>query len=303
MKRVNVHTYRGEEIRNDKCIQQSNSLVYSELSFFEKEMYSGHYGVKLPIKGEETYIIEGQAFSIEDRHFLLTNPGRKTEILIKASQAVTGICIGLTEHFLNLVKSEMLQSMENMLDQKDNTCGNYFEVLQHRYAVDKSNHLASFLNNIKHQWKLYGNLDLFEEDQFYYDLGELIIRNQFAIEASIRQLQQNRTTVKEEIYRRVDIMDQYIHDEFQGSISMDDLSRIACLSKYHAIRCFQQIHGVSPYQKIMALRIEKAKSLLAKGVAISETAYLCGFSDYRGFSKHFKKKTGISPSKFRSKKH
>lgn len=301
MDKIKIHTYRGEKNRSDAVIQQSNSFVYSELSFFEEELYSGHYGIKLPINDKETYVIEGQVFDIESVHFLLTNPNHKTEVIVKANKPVSGICIGLTECFLKEVKSKMQQDAATMLSQKQTAGSGCFEVLSHCYSVNSTKPLARFLKNIKQRWLAYGHLDDLEENQFYYDLSELIIRTQLEVESSMNQLRQNKTAVKEEIYRRVDVMNQYIYDNFQNTISIDDLSKIACLSKYHAIRCFQEINGISPYQKIMALRIQKAKSLLKKGHAVSETANLCGFTDYRGFSKYFKKKAGISPSAFQKR--
>ena len=51
MRGLKIHTFKGEKNRDDSEIKGSNSFVYSELNSFEVELYSGHYGVKMPLNG------------------------------------------------------------------------------------------------------------------------------------------------------------------------------------------------------------------------------------------------------------
>ena len=47
---------------------------------------------------------------------------------------------------------------------------------------------------------------------------------------------------------------------------------------------------------VLEYRIEKANSLIKKGMSVSEVSYAVGFNDPAYFSKCFKKVTGTSPS-------
>ena len=48
------------------------------------------------------------------------------------------------------------------------------------------------------------------------------------------------------------------------------------------------------------MRLEKAKKLLVStALSVAEIAEQCGYSDYRVFTKVFKKTEGITPSQFR----
>ena len=297
MKKLKVHTYKGGELRKREEIHYSNSFVYSEISFLERELYSGHYGVKLPIKGKELYVLNNQAYEVRGRDYLLTNPGARTEIQVHSDEPVIGICIGLTESFMNDLIMSMCQNADDILDQNEvNAQG--FGVLSHIYSLQVENPLSKFLNNIKQNWHSYGHLDFVDQDHFYFELGELILQDQLSIQSKMKQLGQTKFSTRAEIFRRVDVMDQYIRDNFTTDITIESLAQIACMSKYHAIRCYQKIFGVAPYQKIMSLRIEKSKSLLQQGYSVAQTALLSGFSDYRSFSKLFKKRTGTTPSRF-----
>jgi AraC family transcriptional regulator len=87
---------------------------------------------------------------------------------------------------------------------------------------------------------------------------------------------------------------------FCGEVSLDLLAAEACLSKYHFLRLFRTAFGLSPYQYIQHLRIEKARELLADTlISISDLAGLLGFDNSQSFSRLFFQKTGVYPTQYR----
>ncbi|MCB0643052.1 MAG: AraC family transcriptional regulator, partial [Phaeodactylibacter sp.] len=90
----------------------------------------------------------------------------------------------------------------------------------------------------------------------------------------------------------------YIHAHFDESISLEMLSKVALLSPYHLIRSFKQFYGLTPFQYLRNLRIEKAKPLL-RHQSIARVAHAVGFFDQSHFLKNFKKIEGVPPSQFR----
>ena len=89
-------------------------------------------------------------------------------------------------------------------------------------------------------------------------------------------------------------------EAFQQSV--DDLAKVACLSKYHALRSYQKIKRVTPYQKVLSLRLEESMRLISIWYSIAETAMLTQFSDRRALSRAFKKYFGYTPSKLQKNK-
>lgn len=66
---------------------------------------------------------------------------------------------------------------------------------------------------------------------------------------------------------------------------------------------FKRATGVSPLKFIENKRLEKAKKLLQESfLTIKEVANVVGYQDPYTFSKFFKKRVGMSPSEYRSKK-
>lgn len=74
----------------------------------------------------------------------------------------------------------------------------------------------------------------------------------------------------------------------------------ANLSPSHFSRLFKQTIAQSPYQLLMAYRIEKVKKMLDNlNKLIAYIAFACGFSDQAHFSRLFKKIEGLTPKQYR----
>lgn len=92
---------------------------------------------------------------------------------------------------------------------------------------------------------------------------------------------------------------EYLHENFLGKITLDNLVDVSGLSKFHLIRLFNKTCGVSPHGYLMTLRINHAKKELLKDMSIAEVAAEVGFYDQSHFSKTFKQYMGITPDYYR----
>jgi AraC-like DNA-binding protein len=73
------------------------------------------------------------------------------------------------------------------------------------------------------------------------------------------------------------------------------------MSVSHLHHVFKEHTGLSPYQYHLQLKIQRAKEMLHdSGLAVKQIAGILGFQDLYHFSKIFKRKTGVSPLKWRS---
>lgn len=96
-------------------------------------------------------------------------------------------------------------------------------------------------------------------------------------------------------------MIQQMRSEPERTLSLGDISDIAALSSFHAIRVFRLITGYTPAAMQTALRIQEAKRLLAsEQLSVTETCYTVGFSSLGSFSQRFSALTAVSPSDYRN---
>ncbi|MGL6340758.1 MAG: helix-turn-helix transcriptional regulator [Waterburya sp.] len=94
----------------------------------------------------------------------------------------------------------------------------------------------------------------------------------------------------------------YIIVNYGKNILLEDMANQASLSSSHFSRLFKQTIGQSPYQFLMAYRVEQAKKMLDNPYTLMvDIAFSCGFSDQAHFSRVFKKIEGLTPKQYRKK--
>jgi AraC-like DNA-binding protein len=87
-----------------------------------------------------------------------------------------------------------------------------------------------------------------------------------------------------------------IHAEYQKKLTVEDLSSLSHVSKYHFCRIFKSVMNVTAVQYMMTYRLNLAEMMLKmtdKG--IGEIAWQCGFEDEGYFSRCYKKIKGAPP--------
>ncbi len=94
------------------------------------------------------------------------------------------------------------------------------------------------------------------------------------------------------------IVEQYITEQLDHEIIVDDLAKFVCMSKYHFMRTFKKLTGKTVYQYIISKRLEVAKSLIESGMNFTSAGQLCGFNDYSCFYRAFKDNYLMSPKKY-----
>jgi len=95
---------------------------------------------------------------------------------------------------------------------------------------------------------------------------------------------------------------QHLASNLDGKVSLDDLSGVAHLSRYHLLRVFQAETGLPPHAYQNQLRVDLGKRLLADGMSISQAAVEAGFVDQSHFTRVFKQYTGATPRQYQTGK-
>ena len=95
---------------------------------------------------------------------------------------------------------------------------------------------------------------------------------------------------------------EYLDQNYEKKISLDDLSQKFYISSYYLSRKFTEHTGYSISQYLINRRMGEAeRMLLFEDLSIREIAHLCGYSDLQYFYKTFKKYTGCTPVEFMEK--
>ncbi len=101
----------------------------------------------------------------------------------------------------------------------------------------------------------------------------------------------------------IDPIVKYLGERYCDSeLTNTELAARYGISEVYLRKLFLEKYGTTPHRYILALRIERAKQLLADGVlSVSKISEECGFSSLYHFSRSFKSRVGITPSEYMSK--
>src|SRR5690554_2863918 len=95
---------------------------------------------------------------------------------------------------------------------------------------------------------------------------------------------------------------EFIENNFQNKITVDELASMLALSRRNLERRFKKATANTVVEYIQRVKIEAAKqSLETSRENINEVMYKVGYSDPKAFRVTFKKITGLSPIQYRNK--
>jgi len=97
---------------------------------------------------------------------------------------------------------------------------------------------------------------------------------------------------------------KYVQENFAKKITLSDIEEKFYINKSYFSWLFGKVTGQTFTEYLTGVRMEEAKRLLNEGnkLKVYEVAESVGYSDYRNFSKIFKKATGVTPLKFKERR-
>jgi AraC-like DNA-binding protein len=90
----------------------------------------------------------------------------------------------------------------------------------------------------------------------------------------------------------------FLADQPERNISLDELATAAGIGKFRLIRLFRQRTGLPPHALQLAHRIRTARRLLEAGQTIAEAAATSGFADQSHLHRHFQRSLGVTPAEY-----
>jgi AraC-like DNA-binding protein len=107
--------------------------------------------------------------------------------------------------------------------------------------------------------------------------------------------------LKPDTYRRLVRAREFIDSSYQLPLDLEQISRAACLSRFHFLRLFRTAFKKTPHQYLTHRRIEKAKELLSSSrLTVTDVCFEVGFESLGSFSSLFHKHVGHPPITYRA---
>ena len=105
-----------------------------------------------------------------------------------------------------------------------------------------------------------------------------------------------------ELHERLCRARRYIDECYDLPLDLTEISKQACLSRYHFLRLFRDTFDTTPHQYLIRRRIEKAKELLrSRGLSVTDVCFEVGFQSLGSFSSLFRRYVGHAPINYRKR--
>ena len=158
--------------------------------------------------------------------------------------------------------------------------------------------LEGIMQNIKRE--IEDNIDNFSQNIIIAQIELLLSYSERFYE---RQFITRKKNNHEILVRLEEVLNHYIDDNTLGEKGLPTVQNVASalhLSPNYLCGLLKNLTGLNTQQHIHEKLIAKAKEKLSStDLSVSEIAYELGFEHSQSFSKLFKAKTNLSPSKFR----
>lgn len=98
--------------------------------------------------------------------------------------------------------------------------------------------------------------------------------------------------------RSVELVRDHLEAHLTDPVGLDDLARIAGLSRFHLSRVFTSAYGLSPHAYQNQLRLRSVRESLRRGSPLDTIE--AGFFDQSHMTRHFRDSMGMTPGTFAS---
>ena len=96
---------------------------------------------------------------------------------------------------------------------------------------------------------------------------------------------------------RVDAAREILNRRHAEAHSLVSLARGLGMSTFQFARIFRELTGSPPHRYLLNVRLERALQLLLDGTSVTESCFVCGFSNLSHFIRSFRRRFGCTPSR------
>jgi AraC family transcriptional regulator len=250
------------------------------------------------VRGNSFCSVDGHRTRIDEDNYFVSNRSQLYTLQVEDDSVSTETFnIHFGDFFSESVLNSLITSTDKILDEgteKQLSPFSFFNQLHRRDAT-----FNALISAIMTSYKETG----FNRLRFEEQLAALLsyhLQQHRDIAEIVNNLPPVRKATRVELYKRLSRAMDVLRSGFCGEISLDQLAAEACLSKYHFLRLFRTAYGLSPYQYIQHLRLEKARALLTHSlISIADLAWLLGFDNSQSFSRLFYQRMGLYPTEYR----
>lgn len=236
--------------------------------------YHEFHKITIFISGNVQYFIEGKTYSLEPYDIVLVNRNDIHRVQVDPSVPYERIIVYISPGFMEAYRTDHYD-LSYCFEKAKKEHSNVLRI----HALEKSS-LFKVTNRLERS---------FSDTEYAGDLYRQILFLEFMIHLNRAALKNRAEFLDTNLYNpKIVNLIQYINQHLTDSLTMDDLSARVYLSKYYMMRLFKAETGYTIGNYITYRRLLLARSLILKGIPITQACLSSGFQDYSTFSRAYK---------------
>ncbi|MEM9329323.1 MAG: AraC family transcriptional regulator, partial [Bacteroidota bacterium] len=266
----------------------------------ERDHIKGPFSLFYNLSGQSLIGLDKRWYPVSGDFYCLSNDGQHFNLHVPDRQVTQTFNIHFGESLFQDVLQLLMLKEDWSLDNFGNPNLPDFEVLP---KTDRMTEVLKGRLQAMHRYQIEHRDTDYDADREYESLASILEAILLSSQSKVKKLQYlpaSKVSTKKELMRRVGQALDLIHGNYLSTLELDDISRYCGLSKFHFIRTFKTLYGLTPVRYINHLKAVKARELITSSdKPFSQIALEVGFSELSSFTRFFKKTSGQSPSHLR----
>ena len=300
LRTLSDHSFESAErpLSSDPRWGRENCIIMRRARRAELAPCAHALSIRAAWGGTELCHVGGRDIGVDDDNFLILNHGRVYGTSIRATHAVESLAICFRPGLAERACGAMIVSLERALAEGDTVPAVQPEFIEQLQPHDSS--VTPVLQYIRAHALQGVEDDAWYEEQLHF-LLERMLRHRVRLQDKVAALRLTRATTRREVFRRIGHATDFLHTNYAQPIDLDEIARAACLSKYHFLRLFALVHGMTPFSYLQRKRARVALRLLrTTAYTVAEVACSVGFSQRTTALRQIRRWTGLRPLQIRT---
>lgn len=290
---------------NDQQLTQKgwpNVVLNTTSHGTERRDIKGTFSLFSNLSGKSTVSTNKRDLSIGTHTYAATNFGEYYDLVIPEGKEQTTT---FNIHFGECLYKGVLQSLK----------GSHTESLDNPTTAKAANSVhfkttlrdPAFDQQVENLRNYYGqnpsrSFNDQAEEVLLSQLLEFVLTKEHNDLKGKETIRSQKASTRNELLRRLWLSTDFIHENYDYPLSLETLSEVSMLSKFHYLRTFKEAFGITPQQYWRNVRMMRAQDLLlTSDLTIRQVALNVGFVEPNSFIRSFHDSFQVSPQKFRQK--
>jgi AraC family transcriptional regulator len=254
---------------------RENAVISGTDRNVEYTPFRQRLSIKVARGGRERYYIDGRSIAVDDDCYLILNDNRTYGSRFESDVQIQSFSIffrpGLAEEVFGALGTTVERALADGGAEASRPV-EFAETLQPHDSV-----VSPALRYVQYGLNAGVEDAGWYEEQFQFLLERMLSHHRRLTER-VRRLPALKSVTLREIHRRLALAVDLVHSSYESDIGLAEMARAACLSKFHFLRLFTELHGITPHAYLQRKRALAAGRLLdGTDLTASQVAARVGF--------------------------